>query len=257
VFENTHEPLIDPDTWEIVQKVRQGKRRPTRMGEMDKFSGLVFCADCGSRHYHIRGTTMTTTQTNYVCGRYRKEGREVCSAHFIRTVVLNELVLQDIRRVTAIASQHEQEFVKSVMQKTASQNQREIVAKKKELEKVRRRILELDALFKRMYEDNVSGKLSDERFGLLSKDYEGEQKELKASVPTLEAEIVDSSEKAVNVGRFLQIVRKYTDIQELTPEILREFIDRIEVHERSVKYGKNATQQIDIYYNFVGLLQDP
>jgi site-specific DNA recombinase len=90
----------------------------------------------------------------------------------------------------------------------------------------------------------------------LSRDYEDEQKELKASVPTLETEIANSSEKAVNVGRFLQIVRKYTDIKELTPEILREFIDRIEIHERSVKYGKNATQQIDIYYNFVGLLQD-
>lgn len=152
VFENTHEPLIDLDTWEIVQEVRQGKRRPTRMGEMDKFSGLVFCADYGSRHYHIRGTTMTAEQTNYVCGTYRKKGREACSAHFIRTTVLNKLVLEDIRRVTAIASEHEQEFIQTVMQKTASQNQREIAAKKKELEKARRRILELDGLFKRMYE---------------------------------------------------------------------------------------------------------
>jgi hypothetical protein len=127
---------------------------------------------------------------------------------------------------------------------------------KKELEKVRRRVLELDTLFKRMYEDNVSGRLSDERFDHLSRDYEDEQKTLKSSIPALEAEIANSSEKAVNVGRFLKIVRKYTDIRELTPEILREFIDRIEIHERSVKYGKNATQQIDIYYNFVGLLQD-
>jgi DNA invertase Pin-like site-specific DNA recombinase len=256
LFENTHEPLIDLDTWEIVQKVRQGKRRPTRMGEMDKFSGLVFCADCGSRHYHIRGTTMTAEQTNYICGTYRKKGREVCTVHFIRTTVLNDLVLKDIRRVTAIASEHEQEFIQAVMQKTASENQRELAAKKKELEKVRRRVLELDTLFKRMYEDNVSGRLSDERFDHLSRDYEDEQKTLKSSIPALEAEIANSSEKAVNVGRFLKIVRKYTDIRELTPEILREFIDRIEIHERSVKYGKNATQQIDIYYNFVGLLQD-
>ncbi|MFT8890078.1 MAG: recombinase family protein [Ethanoligenens sp.] len=257
VFENTHEPLIDADTWDIVQKVRQGKRRPTRMGEMDKFSGLVFCADCGSRHYHIRSANMKPGQTSYVCGKYRRDGREACSAHFIRTVVLDKLVLEDIRRVTAIASEHEQEFVKSIMRKTAAQSQRELAAKKRELEKARRRVSELDNLFKRMYEDRVSGRLSDERFDLLSKDYEDEQKALKDSLPELEAEIEAGSQKAVNVERFLCIVRKYTDIQELTPEILREFIDKIVIHERSVKHGKNATQQIDIYYNFVGLLQDP
>lgn len=143
-----------------------------------------------------------------------------------------------------------------MMQKTTVQNQRESAAKKKELEKARRRITELDSLFKRMYEDNVSGRLSDERIERLAKDYEDEQRQLQDAVPALEAAIAANSEKAVNVGRFLKVVHQYAEIRELTSEILRAFIEKIVVHERSVKYGKNATQQIDIYYNFVGLLQN-
>ncbi|WP_457943030.1 zinc ribbon domain-containing protein [Caproiciproducens sp. LBM24188] len=104
MFKGTQEAIIDPDTWEIVQRVREGKRSPTRMGTMDKFSGLVFCADCGSRHYCIRATTMTSEQINYICGTSPKKGKEVCTAHFIRAAVLDQLVLDDIRRVTRFAS---------------------------------------------------------------------------------------------------------------------------------------------------------
>lgn len=253
-FENTHEPIIDLDTWETVQRVREGKRRPTRMGEMDKFSGLVFCADCKSRHYHIRGTTITERQTNYICGTYRKKGKDVCTAHFIRTVVLDEVVLQDLRRVTAFAREHKQEFIKRQMDKSAEESKKELSSKKRELEKSKRRISELNGIFKKLYEDRVSGKLSDERFEILSQDYEGEQATLSVRVQQLEQEIESYTEKAVNVERFLKIVDRYTDIKELTPEILREFIERIEIHERSVYHGKDATQQIDIYYNFIGMM---
>lgn len=253
-FEHTHEPIVDLDTWETVQRVRKGKRRPTRMGEMDKFSGLVFCADCKSRHYHIRGTTLTDGQTNYICGTYRKKGKEVCTAHFIRTVVLDEVVLQDLRRVTAFAKEHTQEFIRRQMDRSAQDSKKELSAKRRELEKDRRRILELNGIFKKLYEDRVSGRLTEERFDMLSQDYENEQCALTTRAEQLEQEIESHTEKAVNVERFLKIVEKYTDIKELTPEILREFIERIEIHERSVYRGKDATQQIDIYYSFIGLM---
>lgn len=253
-FENTHEPIIDLDTWEAVQRVRQGKRRPTRMGEMDKFSGLVFCADCKSRHYHIRGTTLTEGQTNYICGVYRKQGKDVCTAHFIRTVVLDEVVLQDLRRVTAFAKEHTQDFIKRQMDKSAEESKKELSAKKRELEKCKRRISDLNGIFKKLYEDRIASKLTEERFDMLSQDYENEHHTLIARAEQLEQEIASHAEKAVNVERFLKIVEKYTDIKELTPEILREFVARIEVHERSEYRGKNATQQIDIYYNFIGLM---
>lgn len=253
-FENTHEPIVDLDTWETVQRVRKGKRRPTRMGEMDKFSGLVFCANCKSRHYHIRGTTLTEQQTNYICGTYRKKGKEVCTAHFIRTVVLDEIVLQDLRRVTAFAKEHTQEFIKRQMDKSQQESKKELSAKKREFEKCNRRIIELNGIFKKLYEDRVAEKLTEERFAMLSQDYESEQAALTARTAQLEQEIASHTEKAVSVERFLKIVDKYTNIKELTPEIMREFIERIEVHERSVYRGKDATQQIDIYYNFIGLM---
>ena len=256
VFKNTQEAIIDPDTWEIVQRVREGKRRPTRMGAMDKFSGLVFCADCGSRHYCIRANTMTEKQINYICGTYRKKGREVCTAHFIRAAVLEQLVLDDIRRVTQFAKSHEQEFVRMLMDKSAIESRRELNSKRRELEKARRRIEELDTIFRKMYEDRINGILTDRRFESLSQGYEQEQKELAGKTEQLEREIQESGEKAVHVDRFLAIVHKYTDIRELTPELLREFIQRIEVHERSAYRSPKATQQVDIYYNFVGMLPE-
>lgn len=144
--------------------------------------------------------------------------------------------------------------MKRQMDKSAEESKKELSAKKRELEKSKRRISELNGIFKKLYEDRVSGKLSDERFEILSRDYEGEQATLSVRVQQLEQEIESYTEKAVNVERFLKIVDRYTDIKELTPEILREFIERIEIHERSVYHGKDATQQIDIYYNFIGML---
>lgn len=168
-------------------------------------------------------------------------------------MVLEKLVLADIRRVSAYVREYEDNFVQMVIDKTMARAKTELTAKKKELEKSKRRISELDGLFKRLYEDNVSSRISDERFTKLSGEYETEQQQLTERTAVLETELAEQSEKAANVGKFLAVVRRYTDIQELTPTLLREFIDKIVVHEPDRSSGKR-TQKVDIHYNFVGEL---
>ena len=162
VFEDTHKAIIDKDTWELVQKAREQRRRPTKMGEMGMFSGLAFCADCGAKLYHCRTTSWTHEQECYTCASYRT--KKQCSAHYIRVVVLEQLVLQNLQRVVAYVQEDEDEFVRRVMEnKTAVQRAEQEQAKRK-LEKQERRISELDAIIQRLYEDHVMGKLSAERF---------------------------------------------------------------------------------------------
>ncbi len=252
VFENTHRHIVDEETFELVQKVRENKRRPAKVGGIEPFSGLVYCADCGRPHQNHRAKSLTREQENFVCGAYRKRTTS-CTAHFIRTVVLEKIVLEDIRRVSAYAKEHEDEFVQMVMERTIARAKQELAAKKKELEKSRRRISELDNMFKRIYEDSASGRLSDERFDKLSVDYEDEQRRLTDRVSVLESDLAEQREQVANVGKFLATVRRYTDIQELTPTILREFIDRIYIHEPDRSSGRRE-QKIDIHYNFVGEL---
>jgi len=233
-----------------VQKVRENKRRPAKVGGIEPFSGLVYCADCGKPHQNHRAKSLTREQENFVCGAYRKRTTS-CTAHYIRTVILEKIVLAGIRDVSAYAREYEDEFVRRVMEQDMARTKKELTAKRKELDKSNRRISELDGLFKRLYEDNVGGRLSDERFEKLSVDYESEQKQLTERAAVLETELAEQGEKAANVGKFLAIVRKYTDIQELTPTLLREFIDKIVVHEPDRSSGKRE-QKIDIHYNFVG-----
>ena len=252
IFNNTHSQIIDEETFELVQKVRENKRRPAKVGGIEPFSGLVYCADCGRPHQNHRAKSLTRAQENFVCGAYRKRTTS-CTAHYIRTVVLEKLVLEDIRRVSAYAKDHEDEFVEMVMARTMTRAQKEISAKKKDMDKSKRRISELDGLFKRLYEDNVSSRITDERFAKMSADYESEQKQLSDRVAVIEAELAEQGEKAANVGKFLTTVRKYTDIEELTPTILREFIDKILIHEPDNSSGKRQ-QKIEIHYNFVGEL---
>jgi len=252
VFENTHRHIIDEETFELVQKVRENKRRPAKVGGIEPFSGLVYCADCGRPLQNHRAKSLTRTQENFVCGAYRKRTIS-CTAHYIRTVVLEKLVLEDIRRVSAYAKEHEDEFVEMVMERTLERAQKETAAKKKELEKSKRRISELDGLFKRLYEDNVNSRISDERFEKLSAEYEAEQKQLSDCAAVLEAELTEQNEKTANVEKFLNTVRKYIDIQTLTPTLLREFVDKICVHEPDRSSGKRE-QKVEIHYNFVGEL---
>ena len=249
VFEGTHEAIIDKETWEIVQKSREHRRRPTKMGEMGLFSGLAYCADCGAKLYHHRSITLTKEQESYICSNY--QSRKKCTAHYIRAVVLEQLVLQNLQRVVAYAQEDENEFVRRVMEnKTAVQRAEQEQAKRK-LEKQERRISELDRIIQQLYEDRVSGALSAERFAKLSGGYEKEQEELKQSAKELQAIVNTIETQAVNVQSFLKIVRKYTALTELTPALLREFVEKIVVHAPDKSSG-HRTQRIDVHYNFIG-----
>ena len=249
VFEGTHEAIIDKETWEIVQKSREHRRRPTKMGEMGLFSGLAYCADCGAKLYHHRSITLTKEQESYICSNY--QSRKKCTAHYIRAVVLEQLVLQNLQRVVAYAQEDENEFVRRVMEnKTAVQRAEQEQAKRR-LEKQERRISELDRIIQQLYEDRVSGALSAERFAKLSGGYEKEQEELKQSAKELQAIVNTIETQAVNVQSFLKIVRKYTAPTELTPALLREFVEKIVVHAPDKSSG-HRTQRIDVHYNFIG-----
>ena len=249
VFEGTHEAIIDKETWEIVQKSREHRRRPTKMGEMGLFSGLAYCADCGAKLYHHRSITLTKEQESYICSNY--QSRKKCTAHYIRAIVLEQLVLQNLQRVVAYAQEDENEFVRRVMEnKTAVQRAEQEQAKRK-LEKQERRISELDRIIQQLYEDRVSGALSAERFAKLSGGYEKEQEELKQSAKELQTIVNTIETQAVNVQSFLKIVRKYTAPTELTPALLREFVEKIVVHAPDKSSG-HRTQRIDVHYNFIG-----
>ncbi len=249
VFEDTHKAIIDPETWEIVQKAREQRRRPTKMGEMGMFSGLAYCADCGARLYHCRTASWTHEQECYTCATYR--GKKGCSAHYIRAVVLEQLVLQNLQRVVAYAQEDEDEFVRRIMENKMALQRTEQEKAKRKLEKQERRYNELDAIIQRLYEDHVVGKLSEERFAKLSEGYEQEQATLKQSIEDLSAIVHAAQTQAVNVQSFLKIVKKYTQPTELTPALLREFVEKIVVHAPDKSSG-HRIQRIDVHYNFIG-----
>ena len=254
-FENTHEAIIDHETWDAVQKVREGKRRRNNMGEIDKYSGFLYCADCGSKLYFVRGKSIKPSDYNFICSRYRKHiGEQLCTAHRIREVALDEIILEEIRRITYYARTKTREFVEFINKKSSSENRRELNAKTNELGKLEKRNAELNALFKRLYEDNVLGKITNEQFRMLSDGYNAEQRAIAEQIPILQKQIEDLKASSTNVERFVAISNKYTDLQALTPEILRTFIDKVVIHERTEKWAKTAEQQVDIYFRYVGCI---
>ena len=256
IFENHHEPIIDTQMWERVQELRKQRKRPNRYDEVGLFSGILFCADCGSVLYQQRYQNATRKQDCYICGSYKKRTRD-CTAHFIRTDLLTAGVTDNLRKVTSYAAKHEARFMKLLIEQNEDGGKRRNAAKKKELDATEKRIAELSAIFKRLYEDSVTGRISDERFAELSADYEAEQRQLKERAAELQGELSKAQEATINAGKFMNIVRKYTSFEELTPTLLREFIEKIVVHECSYDENKNRRQEIEIYYSFVGKVDLP
>jgi len=255
VFKNTHEAIIDEGTWETVQKIRDGKRRPSRMGEMGMLSGMMFCADCGAKLYQVRANSWTHDKEYFVCATYRKK-KGGCSSHQIRNVVVEQLILEDLQRVTAFAKEHQQEFSEAIMKNSEKAIAKELRLSQKEYELAQERIAVLDKIIQRLYEDNVLGKISEERFFKMSADYEAEQKELVAKVSALKQMIDSAKQQSLNTDRFLMLIRKYTEITELDAEIIREFIDKIIVFKAEKANGLR-TQRIQIYYNCIGAVELP
>ena len=251
--EGTHEAIIDMDTWEIVRRVREGKHRRDSMDGINKYSGLLHCADCEQKLYFVRGKTLKPSAFHFICSRYRKhKGEEQCTPHSIRESVLDEIILEEIRRITYYARTKTKEFAEFINQKTSAESRKELSAKSAELGRLKKRKNELESLFKRLYEDNVLGRITDDQFHMLSGGYTSEQKDVELRIPELEDEIETIKSTTTNTDKFIALAKKYVHIQELTPEILLTFVSKIVIHERSEKRSKSATQQIDIYFTHIG-----
>lgn len=253
VVENTHPALIWKEQWDIVQEVRTHKKRtPKHMDEPNLFSGLAYCADCKRSMVLHRASSMKKSDYNFKCYTYGKRGRSECTPHHIREEELYAVVLDDLRRVTHFARQKERKFAEYINRKNTAQLRQEINMLQKELDTMRRRRNELTALFKRLYEDNVLGRVTNEQFRLLSADYNAEQRELDEAIPQKEERLEKLKASAANVEAFVEKAKRYRTIDELTPQIVRLFISRIEVGERAVKHSRHSAQKIRIIYRDIG-----
>lgn len=255
IFENAHEPIIDRETWERVQELRKQRKRPNRYDEVGLFSGLLFCADCGSVLYQQRYQTEKRKQDCYICGSYKKRTKD-CTAHFIRTDLLTAGVIQNLRKVTSYAANHEARFVKLITSQNEAGSKRKAAAMKKSMEEMQSRIADLNKIIKRLYEDNVLGKITDARFMELSQDYEAEQAELKERLAAMQTEQEQAKAASEGVEKFMTVVRRHMNFEELTHTLLREFVEKIVVHEAE-DTGNGRKQQIDIYYSFIGKVDLP
>ena len=232
----------------MVQELRKNKRKLQHQEEVNPFSGMVYCADCGKKMYLCRSKRLNSDQEHLKCSTYSAD-KDDCSAHFIRTVVLEKIVLSELRKMTTFVRENESEFIELAMQNSQQKQSAELKAAKKRLAQSEKRVVELDMLFTRLYEDNVSGKISDERFEMMSKNYEAEQKELRQIIPELSQFIEAREQKNADTAQFIGIVRKYSEIPKLTHEIMHEFIEKIVVYAPDKSSG-HRTQQIDIHFRF-------
>jgi len=249
VFENAHPAIVEVEVFEKVQQLRTGKRRNKNSGRVNLMAGIAFCVDCNSRMYMSSGTGSKPEDDYYVCAGSRTK-KIKCDSHFIRRVVLEQMVLEHIQNVTAFVSKHEAQFVVMLNQQTATNLDKEMVADKKRLAQSEKRINELDDVIAKLFEKNAVGVISDERFQKMSQGYEREQKDLEATVASLQARIAKQQEERVNVDQFLKTVRKYTSITELSPLMLNEMVARVEAHAREKRFGK--TVQLDVHFNYLG-----
>ena len=202
IFENTHEAIISKEDFDLVQELRKNKRKLQHQEEVNPFSGMVYCADCGKKMYLCCSKRLNSDQEHLKCSTYSADKND-CSAHFIRTVVLEEIVLSELRKMTTFVRENEAEFIELAMQNSIQKQSAELKVAKKKLAQSEKRVAELDKLFTRIYEDNVSGKLSDERFEMMSKNYESEQKELRQIILELSQYIEASEQKNADTTQFI------------------------------------------------------
>lgn len=251
VFPNTHPAIIDRETFALVQNLRQHRRRPTRTGIVSMFSGLLYCADCGSKLGYSATNNYKREQAFFFCSAYRSNS-DVCSAHFIREKVIGELVLEGLQRLLWYIQVYEKRFAQEQMERFGLQEKKELSAKRWELDKAKDRVVEIDQLIQKSYEDMAKGLLSEERFATLTVSLENEQKQLKADIPALEGSLNATTDKADDLQKFIQRARQVTRLTELTPEIVHEFIEKIVVAKPDKLNGKRH-QRVDIHYNTIGL----
>ena len=255
IIPNTQKAIIDEDTFNRVQELRNGRRRNTATGRTSLFSGLAYCADCGSKLYFCASKSIAEDKEFFRCSAY-KDNTGSCTIHFIRNVVLEQIVLETIQKVAEYIAQFEPVFLYLFAKKHKLSKQQDLKAAKLKLSQSKARIEEIDRVLTKLYEDNALGKITDERFERLSATYEKEQRELAGSISKAESDIANAEQDNVDLKIFLKTIRACTDLKELTPEIVNTLIKRIDVHNPDEKF-KHRRVKIDIYFTAVGLISIP
>lgn len=255
IFPNTHPAIIDREVFELVQELRRHRRRPTKSGIVSIFSGLLYCADCGEKLYYSVTNNYKREQAYFFCSAYRKNS-DVCSAHYIREKVVEQLVLESMQRVLWYVQSYEKLFAQRQLEEFGEKQKKELADKHRELDKAKMRVLEIDTVIQKLYEDNATGKISDERFATMSMSLENEQSELKDRIPALEDELENAKIKTEGLQRFIDKAKRVTRPEALTPELVHEFIEKIVVSAPEYKDGKRY-QEVAIHYNGVGIIREP
>lgn len=253
VFENTQEPIIDETTFYAVRKVLASRHTDRVFFENNMFTGILYCADCGSK-MTIKRLAKDRTKDHFTCSSYIKKTKSTCTRHKIFVKTLERLVLDDIKRICERIICHESEFIEKYRNKSAKTYAKETTAMKRELEEKIARSKEIDEIIRKLYEDNVKGKISDERYGTMSAAYEEEQKTVKGRIKEIQERLAHTNEDNDKLMKFISAVRQYTELTELTPELLHSLVDKIYIGEKYELNGKTV-QEVKIVYNFVGTIE--
>ena len=263
IFKDTHEAIIDRETWELAQKLRKTPRRHDSMGEANPLTGLVYCADCGAKMYNhrFRGDLEHGyyPYDGYDCSNYKLSSRnrlDVCCGHYISTKAIRELLLETIRAASTYAISNQDEFLRKVRAASELRQEEAVKDTKRKLNKKRKRADELDVIIKKLYESFAVGRISDERFDSLLAEYETEQKSLRSEIAEFETQVASFDENTANAEQFLALAKKYTDFSELTTPMINEFVDKILVHAPE-KVDGDRVQEVEIYLNFIGYFEAP
>ena len=255
VFEGTQEAIIDKETFETVQKMRGTKRAYTKFNEVNIFSGLLFCADCKGK-MTIRRRKDDRRKDAFICSTYRKKKKNLCTEHAIKVSALKQIVLEDIRKICAYVRRYETKFVEDYRKCSTRESAKLQAAARNELKKAESRLSEIERIIVKLYEEKICGTMPDERFELLAKNYEAEQAELKRKVVTLKDGLTATDESEKNLAKFVAIVKSYTEVTELTPEILNSFIDKIYIGKPERIDGQRV-QDVRIVYKLIGAVNIP
>lgn len=272
IFKNTQEAIVSEEMWNKVQELRKTVRRTDTVGEANPFTGLLYCADCGAKMYNHRGGAgrarnwkgelngkRRPDRDEYNCSTYnlsRQSYDKQCSQHYIRTEVVRKLVLETIKAVSDYVITNEEEFINRIYSSSRDKQKESIKSLKRKIAQDTKRVNELNMLMKKLYEDNISGKLSDKRFDFMLSEFENEQDTLEISMENAKAEIEKYESDTVRADKFIELVKRYTDFSELTTPMLNEFVEKILVHEADYSSGERV-QEVEIYLNFIGKFELP
>ena len=272
IFKNTQEAIVSEEMWNKVQKLRKTVRRTDTVGEANPFTGLLYCADCGAKMYNHRGGAGRARnwkgelngkrrpgRDEYNCSTYnlsRQSYDKQCSQHYIRTEVVRKLVLETIKAVSDYVITNEEEFINRIYASSRDKQKESIRSLKRKIAQDTKRVNELNILMKKLYEDNISGKLSDKRFEFMLSEFENEQDTIEISMENAKAEIEKYESDTVRADKFIELVKRYTDFSELTTPMLNEFVEKILVHEADYSSGERV-QEVEIYLNFIGKFELP